>query len=259
MFRGNGDGRIFHAFFQHSDFAAVLGTSKLRLPCFPDTLRVLNSSGVFQYTGRCRTIGEELSSIFLGSDGKADGVFRHCNRAIADEPVKAEAGNVEYVGGLQNNRFTLAADFVYGTKILIVELAILVPVHTHLVGHQRIQGHDLALAVPDDLSIGIAPQEQVCHERFPEDEGTHLRIRLIMQNQVQRMVNSFFLAAVAVVSVNMKREPCDSFCQNTDAGVNRSHLHGTAFCYCFARGAAAHVKGVTGADCAVGGLVSGFE
>ena len=229
------------------------------MPCLSDTLRVLNGSGVFQYTGRGCAIGEELSSVFLCSDGKADGVFCHCNRAIADKPVKAETGNMEHVGGLQNNRFTLAADLVNGAEVLIVELAILVPIHTHLVGHQGIQCHDLALTVPDDLSIGIAPEEQVRHECFPEDEGTHLWIRLIMKNQVKRMVDSFFLAAVAVVSVNMKREPCDSFGQNTDAGVNRSHLHGTAFRYRLAGGAATHVKGVAGADCAVGGLVSGFE
>ena len=91
------------------------------------------------------------------------------------------------------------------------------------------------------------------------DADLHAEVSQYLRDHSMTMVNSFFLAAVAVVSVNMKREPSDSFCKNTDAGVNRSHLHGTAFCYCFARGAAAHVKGVTGADCAVGGLVSGFE
>ena len=40
--------------------------------------------------------------------------------------------------------------------------------------------HDLALAVADDLRIGVAPQKKVGHERFPEHEGTHLRVRLIM-------------------------------------------------------------------------------
>ena len=132
LFRGDGDRRIFHAFFQHSDFAAVLGASELRLPCLPDTLRVFDGSGVFQYTGRGRTVGEELSSVFLGGDGKADGVLGHCYRAVADEPIKAEAGNVKYVRGLQYDRFIFAADLVRGAKVLVVELAVILKLSLNL-------------------------------------------------------------------------------------------------------------------------------
>ena len=99
LFRGDGDGRIFHAFFQHGDFAAVLGASELRLPCLPDTLRIFDGSGVFQYTGRGCAIGEELSSIFLSGDGKADGVFGHCNRTVPDKAIKAGANAWKYVQG----------------------------------------------------------------------------------------------------------------------------------------------------------------
>ena len=90
---------------------------------------------MFQYTGRGCAIGEELSSVFLSGDGKADGVFGHCNRTVPDKAIKAETGNVEHIGGFQYDRFILAADLVRGAKVLVVKLAVLVPVHTHLVGH----------------------------------------------------------------------------------------------------------------------------
>ena len=43
-----------------------------------------------------------------------------------------------------------------------------ISVHRHLVRHEGIQCNNLILAVADDLCIGIAPQEQVRHKRFPK-------------------------------------------------------------------------------------------
>ena len=40
--------------------------------------------------------------------------------------------------------------------ILVVEPALGIPVHYHAVWHQRIGGSGLALAVADDLGIGVA-------------------------------------------------------------------------------------------------------
>jgi hypothetical protein len=74
-----------------------------------------------------------------------------------------------------------------------------IPVDCHTVWHERIQSHDLTFAVPDDLRIGISPEEQVGHERFPENKGRHLGIRLIMQEHIQRMFDSLrFSAAFAI-------------------------------------------------------------
>lgn len=141
----------------------------------------------------------------------------------------------------------------------VIQLSVLVPADRHLVRHQRIERNDLALAVAYDLRIGVVPQQEVRHKRFPEHEGTHLRVRLIVEQAVERMVERHCLAAAVRVFVEVQRQSCHSLGEDADAGVNRSHLHGTAFCYRFSGGAATHVKGVTRADCAVGGLVSGFE
>ena len=50
-----------------------------------------------------------------------------------------------------------------------------------------VKSNDLALAIADYLGVGVAPEEQVGHEGFPEHEGTHFRVRLVMEQEVQRV------------------------------------------------------------------------
>ena len=89
--------------------------------------------------------------------------------------------------------------FVRTAIVGVVKPPGFVSVHRHLVGHKRIQSNDLILAVADDLCISVAPEEQVCHEGFPEHEGTHFRVRLIVEQAVERMVERHcFAAAVRV-------------------------------------------------------------
>ena len=56
----------------------------------------------------------------------------------------------------------------------------LIPVNLHLVRQKRVQRKHPAAPVPDDLRVGIAPYEEVAHQRLPEHEGSHLRVRLII-------------------------------------------------------------------------------
>jgi len=99
----------------------------------------------------------------------------------------------------------------------------------------------------------------VRHERFPEYEGTHFRVRLIVEQAVERMVERHCLAAAVCVFIEVQRQSCDSFRQDTDAGIHGSHLHGGAFCHRFAGGRSTEEKGVVAARCAVLRLVPGFE
>ena len=75
------------------------------------------------------------------------------------------------------------------------------PADIHLAGKQRVQCNRLPGAVPDDLRIGIAPYQQVAHERFPEDKARHLRIGGIMKQPIQRMIDGLFLAAIRCITV----------------------------------------------------------
>ena len=48
---------------------------------------------------------------------------------------------------------------VRGTLVLVVQLAVGVPVHAHLVCHERVKANDLTFAVPDDLRIRVAVEQ----------------------------------------------------------------------------------------------------
>lgn len=83
----------------------------------------------------------------------------------------------------------------------VVKSTVFVSVHRHLVRHQGIQSNDLIFAVADDLCIGVAPQEQVRHKGLPKYERTHLRVRLIVEQAVERMVERHCLAAAVRVFI----------------------------------------------------------
>lgn len=107
--------------------------------------------------------------------------------------------------------------------------------------------------------IGIAPQQKMGHEGFPEDKGTHLRVRLIMQEPVQTVVNCFFLAAGFGIPIHIQRQACHRLGKNTDAGIDRRHLHRGAFIHLLAGCRATHEKAVVASGGSVLGLAPGTE
>ncbi|EJX40219.1 hypothetical protein HMPREF1366_03083 [Enterococcus faecium ERV26] len=167
---------------------------------------------------------------------------------------------MQHIRGFQPHDCTLDSWRIVGADgVFVVELAVPVTVHRHSVRHQWVEGNDLALAVADDLGVGVSPQEKVGHERFPKHEGTHLRVRLIVQKQIQRMVDGLFLAAILLIAVEVERQSRHSLRQDTDAGIHRRHLHGGAFIHSLACRAAAKEKAVGAARGAVLGLIPGTE
>ena len=70
-------GRVFHAFFQNRHLAGVLAAGEAPVPALAHALRVFYHTGIFQQAaGRC-AVGEEFRAVFLGGNGKSDGVLRH--------------------------------------------------------------------------------------------------------------------------------------------------------------------------------------
>ena len=64
---------------------------------------------------------------------------------------------MQHIRGRQVDGDALHGGSVLGAGgVLVVEPALGVPVHHHAVWHQRIGGSGLALAVADDLGIGVA-------------------------------------------------------------------------------------------------------
>ena len=260
LFRRDADRRVFHAFLKNSDLICVSAAAEGGLPTFTHTLRIFDGAGVFQHATGSRTICKELGSVLLAGNRHADGVLCHSNGAVANQTVKAQAWDMQHIRRLKRYRKILIFNgFIRATIIGVVQTAVFISVHGHLVGHQRIQGDDLTFAVANDLCIGIAPQKQMGHECFTEHERTHFRVRLIMEQSVQRMVEGFFLATAISVFIKVQRKPRHSFCQNTDTGVNGSHLHSRPLCYGFACGSPAHVKCIGASGGSVFRLISGFE
>ena len=202
LLRRDADGRVFHAFFQHGDLIGIAAAAEGGLPALPHPLRVFDRAGVFQHTARSGTVGKELCSVLLTGDCHADGVLRHSDGTVAHQTIKAQAGDVKNIRRLKRyGEFLIFYSFVRATVIGVVQPTVFVSVHRHLVRHKRVQSYDLVLSVADDLRIGVAPEEQVRHEGFPEHERTHLRVRLIMEQAVERMIERHCLAAAVCIFI----------------------------------------------------------
>ena len=202
LLRRDADGRVFHAFFQYGNFVCIAAAAEGGLPALPHTLRIFDRAGVFQHTARSGTIGEELCAVFLTGDSHADGILRHSDGTVTDQPVKAQAGDMQHIREMKRyGKILTFYGFVRATIIGVVQLSVFISVHRHLVGHKRIQSNDFIFTVADDLCIGVAPEEQMCHECFTKHKRTHLRVRLIVEQAVERMVERHCLAAAVRVFV----------------------------------------------------------
>ena len=124
----------------------------------------------------------------------------------------------------------LSRNFIRVCVVDIVKLATLISIHFDILRQKRIQTQHRVLAIPNNLCIGVAPEEQVGHQCLPEDKGCHLRVGLPIQNLVQRMIPCLFLVAVIVRhTVEMQRQCCNGLCQQTDTGIYGRDLHGGFF------------------------------
>ena len=93
--------------------------------------------------------------------------------------------------------------------------------------------------------------------RFPHDEGCHFRIRLIVQQAVQRMVGCFPVA-VFLFLIHPEGQRGDRFRDDADAGVNGRHLYGVPGIDRFAGRACAEVEGRRAGN-GILGFVAGAE
>ena len=62
------------------------------------------------------------------------------------------------------------------------------------------------------------------HERFAQDETRHLRIRCIVEQEIQRMLICDFLTSFQT-AVDGKRQTGDGFSEDANTSVDRRRLH----------------------------------
>lgn len=91
---------------------------------------------------------------------------------------------MEHIVRGKTDRLVLSCGFVPRPLILVIQPYSLVTSDRHPVRHQRIQSDDLVAAVAEHLGEGVAPQQQVRHEGFSENEARHRGVRFIMQQPV---------------------------------------------------------------------------
>lgn len=78
---------------------------------------------------------------------------------------------MQHIGRMKDDRgIVILRQLFLRFLIGVIKLSCLIPADGHLVRHQRIQRHNLALAVADDLRIGVSPQQKMSHQCFPEHE-----------------------------------------------------------------------------------------
>ena len=101
----------------------------------------------------------------------------------------------------------------------------------------------------------LAPQEQMVHEGFPEDERGHLGIRLIMEQMVKWMLHRLDLAAILLIAVHVQRQTRNGLRQVAHTGVHRRHLHGGPFVHALFSCGSSHEETVRTAGCGVLGAI----
>ena len=97
------------------------------------------------------------------------------------------------------------------------------------------------------------------HEGFPEHEGTHFWVWLVMEQKIQWVVDGLLLSAILGVAVEVEGQASYGLRQDADAGIHRRHLHGAPLGDGLAGGGAAEVEGVAAPGGAVLGSVTRTE
>ena len=235
------DGLVFKPLLQYRDLVGIDAPPEQLVPALPHLIRVLQYPRMLQYPAGRGIIGKELRPVFLRGDPQPHRVLRHGDGRVPHDPVIPKAGDMQHLIRRQVHLPVLPRlrRIVRATGIKIVEIPPAVPVNRHLGGHQWVQPHHLAPAVSYNLRIGVPIQQQVPHQRLPEIKGRHLRVRLIMQQPVQRMLQSPLFTPVLPIPVHMERKPRHRLRQHPDAGIHRRHLHGRPLVHRLAAGGAA--------------------
>ena len=129
---------------------------------------------------------------------------------FADEAVDADISATGMVGVPMVVVLVLAQLAVIGTYIAFQPGV----VRPCAVNHDALGGNFLARLIA---------QKQMGHESLPEHERTGSAHH---GESIQRMVDGFFFATIFVVFIDVKRKFRHRLCQDTDTGINVSHLHG---------------------------------
>ena len=150
LLRRDADTLKLHAFLEHRYPVGIAAPLVHGVPAVPDPRRVFHHTRMLKDAAGIGSVGKKSRAVFFRGYCHADGVFRHGNRRVADQPIEAKPRNVEHVP--IREEIGLPVFFV-----LVVQNPLICPVDQHLVREERVQGEDGSPAIPDDLGVGVAP------------------------------------------------------------------------------------------------------
>ena len=225
--RRNPDLLVLHALFQNGNLPRILRAPVDSVPALPHLRRVLQHPRMLQNTSRRGPVLKEPRPVFLTGQRHPHRILSHGNRRIPHQPVKPKPRDMQHILLPKTHPAILPKVRILVTVpvINIKNLPLIVPVNLHPVRQQRIQPQHPAPAVPYDLRISIPPDQKMAHKRFPEHKRSHLRVRLVMQKIIQRMVIHPLLP-LPRIPVQMHRQGRHSLRQNPHTGIDRRSLHG---------------------------------
>jgi len=140
-------------------------------------------------------VAVEARPELLGRLAESDRLAGHRDRAVTDDAVEAEAGEVE--DGLGEELATVLK--------LVIEPARAGLLGLGLAGVEEVERGDLAVAGALDFPVAVAPAEDVAHEALAEPERVRsgdARVRLAVEPLLDRMVERDRLAAAALPLVD---------------------------------------------------------
>ena len=108
----------------------------------------------------------------------------------------------------------------------VIQLALFGAVNLHVFRQERIQAQNRILTVPHYLTIGVSPQQQVGHDRFPIGKAGHFRIWLPVENSIQRVVRCLFLSVISCHLEQVQGKLRHRLRKETHAGIHGCDLHG---------------------------------
>ena len=232
------DGLVAHALFYDSDLVSVARAAVGFTPLAADLLGVLQDTWMLQYADGLCAIPEKRTAVLFNGQHSAQAVLHHGNGRKTHQPIEAQTGDMEYLIPAEVNVLVLfARRFIRIGMIDVVDFAVVIAVYLDIFRQKRIQADHIILAIPDDLAVGVPPQEQMGHERFTPGKARHLRVRHQVEQPVQRMVlRHFFPIPIVRIAVQMEGKLSDGFRQQPHTGIDRGDLHRGLLVHLFTAG-----------------------
>ncbi|PJE80682.1 hypothetical protein CI610_00343 [invertebrate metagenome] len=176
----------------------------------------LHPPRMFQDTGQDAAVTEQPGAEGLRRLAQPDGFPVQGDGGLPGNAVESQCRDVQHLMGLRLHGHVANGGEI--TQAAVYDLR-----HS-LVRPQRQQMPRLSPAVPHDVGISVSPAGTVGHLGVAPGEGSHPRVRLVMQHRPQGMPVSRLAAGLRPFPYH-QGQLCQCLRQQPDAGIDGRDLH----------------------------------